>query len=299
MRLALEAILLHGVFMSISSFDLSKIDLEKIYLDYIIPWGTNIVFAALIFFLGSLVAKWVVSLIGKALGKSKLDEMLVGFLKNILRWILLLVVIIAALDQLGIDTTSFIAILGAAGLAVGLALKDSLQNFASGVMLILFRPFRIGDFIEAAGTSGVVEEIKIFSTMLRTPDNREVVVPNGDIYSGIIINNNARETRRIDLVIGIGYDDDLREAKRILEGIVTSDERVIKDPAALVAVGELGASSVDILVRPWVKTSDYFSTKCDLTEQIKLALDDAGISIPYPQMDLHINGSLESEEPVS
>ncbi len=285
--------------MSISSFDLSKIDLEKIYLDYIIPWGTNIVFAALIFFLGSLVAKWVVSLIGKALGKSKLDEMLVGFLKNILRWILLLVVIIAALDQLGIDTTSFIAILGAAGLAVGLALKDSLQNFASGVMLILFRPFRIGDFIEAAGTSGVVEEIKIFSTMLRTPDNREVVVPNGDIYSGIIINNNARETRRIDLVIGIGYDDDLREAKRILEGIVTSDERVIKDPAALVAVGELGASSVDILVRPWVKTSDYFSTKCDLTEQIKLALDDAGISIPYPQMDLHINGSLESEEPVS
>ena len=263
--------------MDLSSFDLSKIDLEKIFVEYVIPWGTNFIFAIAIFLIGSLVAKWVVRLVGKALGKSKLDVMLIGFLTNILRWVLLLVVIIAALDQLRVDTTSFIAILGAAGLAVGLALKDSLQNFASGVLLILFRPFRIGDFIEAAGTAGVVEEIKIFSTMLRTPDNREVIVPNGDIYSGNIVNNNAKENRRIDLVIGIGYDDDLREAKKILEGIVTSDDRVLEDPAPLIAVGELGASSVDILVRPWVKTSDFFSTKCDLTERIKLALDDARI----------------------
>lgn len=285
--------------MDLSSFDLSKIDLEKIFVEYVIPWGTNFIFAIAIFLIGSLVAKWVVRLVGKALGKSKLDVMLIGFLTNILRWVLLLVVIIAALDQLRVDTTSFIAILGAAGLAVGLALKDSLQNFASGVLLILFRPFRIGDFIEAAGTAGVVEEIKIFSTMLRTPDNREVIVPNGDIYSGNIVNNNAKENRRIDLVIGIGYDDDLREAKKILEGIVTSDDRVLEDPAPLIAVGELGASSVDILVRPWVKTSDFFSTKCDLTERIKLALDDAGISIPYPQMDLHINGEAPTKEEVS
>lgn len=295
----MSCILLHEESMSLSSLDFSSLDLEKIYLEYVIPWGSNLIFAILIFFLGSLITKWVVSLIGKALGRSKLDEMLVGFVKNILRWVLLLVVITAALDQLGIDTTSFIAILGAAGLAVGLALKDSLQNFASGVMLILFRPFRIGDFIEAAGTAGVVEEIKIFSTLLRTPDNREVIVPNGDIYSSSITNNNARETRRIDLVVGIGYDDDLREAKRLLEELVKSDERVLEDPAPLVAVGELGASSVDLLVRPWVRTPDYFSTKCDITERIKLTLDDAGISIPYPQMDLHLNGSLESRKTAS
>lgn len=277
--------------MFLSSFDISQVDLENVFVQYVIPWGTNFIFALAIFLVGLFVTKWIVKLIGKALGKSKLDEMLIRFFKNILRSVLLLVVAIAALDQLGVDTTSFIAILGAAGLAVGLALKDSLQNFASGVLLILFRPFQIGDYIEAAGTAGVVEEIRIFSTQLRTPDNRGVTVPNGDIYSGNIVNNNAKESRRIDLVVGIGYDDDLREAKSILENILGSEDRVLEDPAPLVAVGELGASSVDILVRPWVQASDYFSTKCDLTERIKLALDDAGISIPYPQMDLHINGA--------
>ncbi|MDF1656323.1 MAG: mechanosensitive ion channel [Verrucomicrobiales bacterium] len=279
--------------MDLQNIDASQIDISKVFIQYFIPWATNFLFALAIFLIGSAVSKWIVKLVGKALGKSTLDPMLIDFLKNILRWVLMLLVIVAALDQLGVDTTSFIAILGAAGLAVGLALKDSLQNFASGVMLIMFRPFRTGDYIEAAGTAGVVEEIRIFSTQLRTPDNKEVIAPNGDIYSGVIVNVTAKNTRRIDLVVGIGYDDDLRKAKRILEELVSEDERVLKDPAPFVAVGELGGSSVDLLVRPWTKTSDYFATKCDLTERIKLALDDAGISIPYPQMDVHLDSSGE------
>jgi len=169
-------------------------------------------------------------------------------------------------------------------------LKDSLQNFASGVMLILFRPFRTGDFIEAGGAEGVVEEIRIFSTLMRTPDNREVTVPNGDIFNGKIVNNNAKPTRRIDLVVGIDYGDDLRQAKELLEKVVKEEERVLDEPETFIAVGELGANSVDILVRPWVNTVDYFSAKCDLTEKIKLAFDDAGISFPFPQMDVHLDG---------
>ncbi len=274
--------------MNLENFDLSQIDLSKVIVQYVIPWGTNFLFALVIFLVGAAIAKWAVKMIGKGLGKSALDPMLIDFLKNILRWIFMLLVIVAALDQLGVDTTSFIAILGAAGLAIGLALKDSLQNFASGVMLILFRPFKTGDFIEAGGADGIVEEIRIFSTQLRTPDNRVVIIPNGDVYGGVITNVTAKETRRIDLVIGIGYDDDLREAKRLLEELVMADERVLKEPAPFVAVGELGGSSVDLLVRPWTKTSDYFATKCELTERIKLAFDDAGISIPYPQMNVHL-----------
>lgn len=272
----------------LAAFSLSEINLESALAEYVIPWGTKFLYAIAIFLIGSLIARLVAKGVGRALGRTKMDEMLVRFLTNILRWTLFVVVLVAALDQLGVDTTSVIALLGAAGLAVGLALKDSLQNFASGVLLILFRPFRIGDFVEAGGVEGVVEEIRIFSTQLRTVDNREVIVPNGDIYSGTITNYNAKENRRIDLVIGIGYDDDLKKAKSILETILSEEERVLDDPAPLVAVGELGASSVDILVRPWVRTADIFSTKCDLTERIKLALDDAGISIPYPQMDLHL-----------
>ena len=275
--------------MAIENFDLSQIDFETIFVEYIIPWGTNVIFAILIFLIGSLVAKWIVSAISKALGRSKMDDMLVTFLTNILRWVFTLIVIIAAIDQLGVDTTSFIAVLGAAGLAVGLALKDSLQNFASGVMLIIFRPFRTGDFVKVADAEGVVEEIRIFSTTMRSPDNQELIVPNGDIFNGTITNVTARDTRRIDLVIGIGYDDDLRKAKEILESVVKSEERVLDDPEPFIAIGELGASSVDIYVRPWTKTSDYFAVKCELTERIKLALDDAGISIPYPQMDLHMD----------
>ncbi|MEC5127646.1 mechanosensitive ion channel domain-containing protein [Verrucomicrobiales bacterium BCK34] len=280
--------------MTLGNFDLSQLDLEKIFVTYAIPWGTKVVLAILVYLIGSLVAKWLLRLIKKGLGRSRLDGMLVNFVSNILRWVFTLLVIIVALEQLGIPTTSLITLLGAAGLAVGLALKDSLQNFASGVLLILFRPFRTGDFIEAGGKEGVVEEIRIFSTQLRTPDNREITLPNGEVYSNAIINYTAKEQRRIDLVIGIGYDDDLRKAKQVLEGILADEERVLKEPAPLVAVGELGASSVDILVRPWTTTPDYFATKCAITEKIKLALDEAGISIPYPQMDVHLDGGGEA-----
>lgn len=277
--------------MELGNFDPSQIDFEQLFVDYVIPYGTNLIFSIVIFLIGSFVAKLIVGGIAKALGKTKLDEMLIRFVSNILRWVFLLIVIVAALDQIGVDTTSFIALLGAAGLAVGLALKDSLQNFASGVMLILFRPFQAGDFVEAGGAEGVVAEIRIFSTQMRTPDNKTVIVPNSDIYSGKIVNVTARDTRRIDLVIGIGYEDDLRLAKQTLQKIVEADEGILKDPAPFIGVGELGASSVDILVRPWVQTSDYFATKCDLTERIKLSLDEAGISIPYPQMDVHLDPS--------
>ena len=283
--------------MDLKNFDLSKLDFEKIFVEYIIPWGTSLVSAILIFVVGSIIAKWLVRLIGKALAKSKMDEMLVRFLTNILKWVLTLIVVIAAIEQLGVDTTSFIAILGAAGLAVGLALKDSLQNFSSGVMLLIFRPFRAGDFVKAAGVEGVVEEIRIFSTTMRSPDNQELIVPNGDIFNGTITNVTARDTRRIDLVIGVGYDDDLKLAKETLERVVRSEERVLEEPEPFIAVGELGGSSVDLHVRPWVKTPDYFATKCALTEEIKLALDDAGISIPYPQMDVHVDRtSVEAEK---
>ncbi len=267
----------------------SSFDLQAFTDEYLVPWGTNIGFALLILISGVIVSKWIVKLVCRGMRHAKVDDMLVDFVTSLLKWALYFVFIIAALNRLGVPTTSFIAVLGAAGLAVGLALKDSLQNFAAGVMLIMFRPFKTGDFIEAGGAEGVVEDVHIFSTTMRTPDNREIVLPNGDIFSGKIVNNNARDTRRIDLVIGVGYDDDLRQAKQILEGVLAKEERVLKDPEPLIAVGELGASSVDILVRPWVKTTDYFATKCALTENIKLALDDAGISIPFPQMDLHLN----------
>ncbi|MCD6533444.1 MAG: mechanosensitive ion channel, partial [Deltaproteobacteria bacterium] len=200
-----------------------------------------------------------------------------------------LFVIVAALDQLNVNTTSLIALMGAAGLAVGLALQNSLQNFAAGVMLIIFRPFKAGDFVEAGGTMGVIENISIFSTMLKTPDNREVIIPNGSIYGGNITNFSSLPTRRVDLMFGIGYDDDIRKAKDILTEISIADERVLKNPAPQIVVGELGDSSVNFHVRPWVKSSDYWDVYFDLTEKVKLAFDDAGISIPYPQMDVHLD----------
>ncbi|HBX60815.1 MAG TPA: mechanosensitive ion channel protein MscS, partial [Methylophaga sp.] len=188
-----------------------------------------------------------------------------------------------------VNTTSMIAVLGAAGLAVGLALKDSLQNFAAGVMLIMYRPFRIGHFVEAAGVLGIVEQITIFNTVMRTPDNREVIVPNGNIYAGVITNYSARDTRRIDMVFGIGYDDDLLKAKQIITDIVTGHELVLNDPEPIIRVAELGDSSITFNVWPWVNASDLATVRADLIETIKLAFDANGISIPYPQMDVHFN----------
>ena len=268
-----------------------SMNIQDIINTYVIPWGINIVMALAIFVVGRWIAGLLLNIADKMLKKAGMDDMLVSFVHSILNALLLLFIIIAALDQLGVDTTSFIALIGAAGLAVGLALQGSLQNFASGVLLIVFRPFKVGNLIEAAGVSGVIEEIGIFSTRLKTGDNREIIVPNGAIYDGSITNNSARDTRRIDMVFGIGYDDDIRKAREIMQGILDADERVFKDPAPLIAVAELADSSVNFNVRPWVNSGDYWAVKFDVTEKIKLAFDDAGISIPYPQMDVHLDNS--------
>ncbi|MDQ7073305.1 MAG: mechanosensitive ion channel [Gammaproteobacteria bacterium] len=252
-------------------------------------WIINIAFAIAIVAIGRIVVKWLVKLIRKLMVRADLDPILVNFASSIANAVLLLFVLIAALDQLGVNTTSFIALLGAAGLAVGLALKDSLQNFAAGVMMIIFRPFKLGDFIEAGGITGVVEKISVFSTIMKTGDNREVIIPNGQIYAGAITNFSARETRRIDMVFGIGYDDDMLQAKKIMEDILKNHTLVLDDPAPAVAVSELADSSVNFNVRPWVNSGDYWAVRSDLIEQIKLAFDKEGISIPYPQMDVHID----------
>ncbi|MCP4996821.1 MAG: mechanosensitive ion channel [Gammaproteobacteria bacterium] len=267
---------------------MENFNIQEIISTYVLPWGINIFLAVLVFYFGRVVARIVVRIVGKLLTRSKMDEMLVNFITSILSALLLLVVIIAALDQLGVDTTSLIALVGAAGLAVGLALQGSLQNFAAGVMMIIFRPFKSGDFVEAGGVSGVVETINIFSTTLRTGDNREIIIPNGSIYSGAITNYSARDTRRVDMVFGIGYGDDIRKAKEIMQSILDADERVLKDPASTIAVSELADCSVNFVVRPWVKSADYWNLKFDLTERIKLAFDENGISIPFPQMDIHL-----------
>ncbi|WP_261841647.1 mechanosensitive ion channel family protein [Aliamphritea ceti] len=254
---------------------------------YVMPWIINIALAAAIFIVGRMIVKALRGLLEKMLRKSRMDDILINFVTSIANILMLLVVVVAALDQLGVDTTSMIALVGAAGLAVGLALQGSLQNFAAGVMLIVFRPFKEGDFVEVAGVSGIVEQITIFSTVMRTVDNKEVIVPNGAIYSGVITNYSARDTRRVDMVFGIGYDDDLKKAKALLEEIINSDSRVLKDPAPVIAVSELADSSVNFVVRPWVNAADYWDVLFETTETVKLRFDAEGISIPYPQMDVH------------
>lgn len=263
-------------------------EIDMLMDEYILPWSINIGTSIVIFLVGRWLIKLIAKLLAKGLHKTSMDNMLIGFIGSVVSILLTLVVIVAALGQLGVDTTSLIALVGAAGLAIGLALQDSLKNFAAGVLLIFFRPFREGDFVEVAGISGVAEVITIFNTVMRTGDNREVIVPNGAIYSGIITNFNSRSTRRIDMVFGIGYDDDLLKAKQILTDVIESDERVLAEPAPVVAVSELADSSVNFVVRPWVNTADYWNVRWALTEAVKLRFDQEGISIPFPQMDLHV-----------
>jgi len=255
---------------------------------YVFPWLINLIWAAVIFLVGRYIIRLIVNLIRRVMKRTDQAPILVNFVVNVTSMALLLVVIIIALDQLGVDTTSLIAVLGAAGIAVGLALQDSLKNFASGALMVIFRPFKTGDYVEAAGVSGSVETIHMFHTLLRTPDNKVVIVPNGQIYSDSIINYSAMDTRRIDMQFGIGYDDDIRKARQLLEGIVNADERILDDPAPQIALSELADSSVNFVVRPWVKSGDYWAVKFDITEKVKLAFDDNGISIPYPQMDVHL-----------
>ena len=253
-------------------------------------YAFSLVMALLVFLIGKWVARRVTNLLVSVLRKVKgMDETLVKFLENIVYYILMVIVILTAVAELGVETTSFMAILGAAGLAVGLALQGSLGNFASGVMIILFKPFKVGDVVTAGGVTGSVKEVSIFNTIMITPDNQKVIVPNAAVTGGSIININANPTRRVDLVVGIGYDDDIKKAKDVLTTIVESDERVLKEEGITVAVSELADSSVNFVVRAWVNTPDYWGVKFDLTENIKVTFDKEGISIPYPQQDLHLH----------
>jgi len=251
-------------------------------------YGLQLIAAIVIFVIGKLLAKVLSRALGRAMQRAKTDEILVKFVVNIAYAALLAFVILAALAQLGIQTTSFIAILGAAGLAIGLALQASLSNFAAGVMLIIFRPFKVGDFIEAASTSGVVEEILIFSTKMKSPDNKQLYVPNGSILSGTIVNYSAKAQRRVDMVFGCGYGDDIKQAKALLEQIVADNPLVLDDPAPTIGVLELGDNSVNFAVRPWVKTADYGDAYFQITQAVKQGFDEAGISIPFPQRDVHL-----------
>ena len=263
---------------------------QSIEMATVMAWLWKILAALLVFLIGRWVAKLVVRGLRNVMARRGLDEMLVAFLGAILYAILLVAVIIAAVGQLGIQTTPLVAVLGAAGLAVGLALQNSLGNFAAGVMVVLFRPFTKGDFVEAGGTSGTVQEVGIFNTTLNTPDNRRVIVPNGQITTRPITNFSAHDTRRIDMTIGVSYDDDLKVARSTIEKILSDHEKVLEDPAPVVWVMDLADSSVNFAVRPWVQSSDYWQVRNELLESLKTSLEDAGCSIPYPQRDVHVHG---------
>lgn len=258
-------------------------------IELIQTYALPIVWAILVFVIGRIIAKALASGLAKMMIKSNVDATLVKFLRSIAYIAMMVFVIMAALAKLGIQTTSFAAVVAAAGLAIGLSLQGTLSNFASGVMLILFRPFKAGDFVEAGGVSGVVEEIQIFSTQLRSGDNKQIIVPNGQIIGNTITNYSAKEERRIDMVIGVSYNDDLKKVRSVLEDILANEERVLRDPEPTIGVGELADSSVNFVVRPWVKSADYWPTLFDLNETIKLRFDSEGISIPYPQQDVHMH----------
>lgn len=251
-------------------------------------YAINILIAIVILVVGMWVARIITKSIGKLLQKKEMDPTLVKFLTSIVKALLYAFVIIAAIDKAGIESTSIVAILGAAGLAVGLALQGSLSNFASGVMLIIFKPIKVGDFVEAAGIMGVVEEIGIFVTTLASPDNKTIYVPNSQMGGGAITNYSTKETRRVDMEFGIGYSDDIDKARSVILDILNADSRVLKDPPANVFVGTLGDSSVNFKVRPWVKSEDYWGVYFDVTENIKKKFDANNISIPFPQRDVHL-----------
>jgi small conductance mechanosensitive channel len=251
-------------------------------------FGLQIVSAIAIFVVGRWLARKASNLLERGLKRAEMDSTLVGFFRNMSYFGLLIMVVIAAVGQVGVQTTSFIAVLGAAGLAVGLALQGSLANFAAGVLMIIFRPFKAGDFIEAAGTAGVAEEIELFTTKMRTPDNKTIIIPNAQITAGTITNYSARETRRLDLVFGVSYADDLDEVKRVIGEVLAEEPRLLADPEPLVGLLSLGDSSVNFAVRPWVRSSEYWPVFFALQEAMKKRFDQEGISIPFPQRDVHL-----------
>jgi small conductance mechanosensitive channel len=257
----------------------------------------NIVAAALIFFIGRWVAGIVSNLVEKGLIRARLDATLSKFVRHLVYFLMLIFVAIAALNRLGVQTASFIAAIGAAGLAVGLALQGSLSNFAAGILLIIFKPFKVGDFVEMGGAKGTVQEIQIFNTVLHSPDNIRIVLPNAQVTSGNILNYSANDKRRVDLVFSVSYDDDLSKVKQFLLGVVLADNRILRTPEPVVAVLELADSSVDLVVRPWVKSDDYWAVYFDLTEKIKVGLETHGFTVPFPQYDLHLHNASALPKP--
>lgn len=251
-------------------------------------YGLKVLAAIAVLILGRWVAKGLTGFTEKIMNKRQVDPTVVSFVANMTYIGLLVFVVLAALGQLGIQTTSFIAVIGAAGLAIGLALQGSLSNFAAGFLMIIFRPFKVGDFIEGAGVAGTVEKIQIFTTQLKTPDNKTIIIPNAKLSGDNIVNFSAKGTRRVDMVFGIGYGDDMDKARKIITDVIDNDPRVLKDPPPKIAVLALGDSSVDFAVRPWVKVSDYWDLWFDVTETIKKRFDADGVSIPFPQRDVHV-----------
>jgi len=258
-----------------------------IIITYMSEYSLKVVSAILIFVIG----KWAVGKLTlaskKLMQKANVDQTLVEFGESLVYFVLLLLVVLASLNTLGVNTTSFVAVFGAAGLAIGLALQGSLANIGAAVLIIIFRPFKVGDFVEAGGATGTVEDVNLFSTIIAPLDNRTIIVPNSSIVAGNIINYSKKSQRRVDHVFGIGYDDDLKLAKETLMDIMHSDKRVLAEPAPFVAVSELGESSVNFVFRAWVETADYWDVYFDTMEKVKLTFDEKGISIPYPQMDIH------------
>ena len=251
-------------------------------------YGIKVLAAIIVFIVGRWVAKLLSNFTKRLMLKSEMDATIISFLGNLVYLSLLTFVVLAALGQLGIQTTSFIAIIGAAGLAIGLALQGSLANFAAGFLMIIFRPFKVGDFIEGAGVTGSVEEIQIFTTQLKTPDNKIIIIPNAKLTADNITNFSTTGTRRVDMVFGIGYTDDIDAAKKAIADLLEKDGRILKDPSPTVALSELADSSVNFVVRPWVRSEDYWDVYFDMNENLKKRFDEDGISIPFPQRDIHL-----------
>jgi small conductance mechanosensitive channel len=251
-------------------------------------YGLKVIAGIAVLIVGRWIAKGLTGFTEKLMNKRQVDPTIVSFVANMTYIGLLVFVVLAALGQLGIQTTSFIAVIGAAGLAIGLALQGSLSNFAAGFLMIIFRPFKVGDFIQGAGVSGTVEKIQIFTTQIITPDNKTIIIPNAKLSGDNIVNYSVKGTRRVDLVFGIGYGDDIDKARKIITDVIEKDARVLKDPPPVIAVMELADSSVNFAVRPWVKVLDYWDLWFDVTETIKKRFDAEGISIPFPQHDVHV-----------
>ncbi len=263
-------------------------ELTGISMEMAQQFAINLAIALAIFIIGRWVAKIVTGIARRIMQRANLEDTLEKFLCNLLYAVLMAVVVIATIGQLGIETTSLLAVLGAAGLAIGLALQGSLSNFAAGVLIVAFRPYKVGDVIEASGITGKVEEVQIFTTVLKSPDNKKIIIPNSQVMNAEIINYTANGTRRVDLVAGCGYDDDLDKVRAALEAVVAAEDRILPEPATTIAISELADSSVNFVVRPWVKNEDYWDVYFGLTEAIKKRFDQDGLSIPFPQRDVHV-----------